>query len=121
MPKQLQKFALFAVLLLIFVSIVLGIWMPITQSFRIIFGAFYLLFVPGFVWSWIFWKYFEMDLFERSIISLVLSIAIVPLTVFLLNKIGVRINLINSILEIAFAIILGVIILLLQKKFGSDK
>lgn len=110
MHKKWLKYSILAVLVLSAISLVLNIWMPFGQSFRIIFGSVYLLFLPGFAWSWIFWKSMELDAIERFTLSLVISIAFVPLTVFLLNKFGVKINLLNSILEIGALITFAIIV-----------
>ena len=108
---------------LLSISILLGIFTPISflESFRIIFGSIYVLFIPGFLISYIFFpqtKPFDekdkkkgkekgtIDWIERIALSFALSIAIVPLTVFYLNLIGLKINLLNS-----FLTILGIIII----------
>jgi hypothetical protein len=93
------------------------------DSFRIVFGSVLVLFIPGFIISYIFFpktREFEtktsenkeekerrtIDWIERIALSFALSIAIVPLVIFYLNLIGVRINLLNS-----FLTILGIIII----------
>jgi len=116
MKKNWLKYSLLGILLLVIVSLVLNIWLPVWESFRIIFGSVYLLFFPGFVWSWVFWKKGKLDSIERFILSLVLSIAIVPLVVFILNKVGVKINLVNSFIEILSIIFLGGSALLIKNR-----
>ena len=80
-------------------------------SLRMVFGSVYVLFLPGFIISFIFFpktREFDsknhekgaIDWIERIALSFALSIAIVPLSVFYLNLIGVRINLLNSFLTI---------------------
>lgn len=87
------------------------------ESFRIVFGSVYVLFLPGFIMSYIFFpltKEFDsksersgsIDWLERVALSFALSIAIVPLAVFYLNLIGIKINLLNS-----FLTILGIILI----------
>ena len=92
------------------------------EAFRIVFGSVYVLFLPGFVISYIFFpktKEFDsekgenkehengaIDWIERIALSFALSIAIVPLAVFYLNLIGLRINTLNS-----FFTILGIIVI----------
>lgn len=114
MNNKYFKYTLLTIFIFVIISLILSIWLSILQSFRIIFGAIYLLFIPGFVWSWVFWKKGALDVIERFILSLILSIAIVPLVVFLLNKVGMGINLFNSFLEILGIIILGFIIILFE-------
>jgi len=103
----------------------------ILSSLRIVFGSVYVLFIPGFVISYIFFPKtheFEenksnhnkekgaIDWIERIALSFALSIAIVPLAVFYLNLIGLKINLINSFFTIFSIIILAIIILIIKSK-----
>src|SRR3989338_11336996 len=94
------------------------------ESFRIVFGSIYVLFLPGFIISFIFFpktKKFDdeneekekgaIDWIERIALSFALSIAIVPLAVFYLNLIGIRINLLNSFLTILGIIVISLMIL----------
>lgn len=94
------------------------------ESFRIVFGSVYVLFLPGFIISYIFFsktKKFDsktneeegdsIDLIERIALSFALSIAIVPLAVFYLNLMGIKINLLNSTLTILGIIIISLGIL----------
>lgn len=121
MNKKWLKYSMIAILSLAIISLILSIWLPVIQSFRIVFGTVYLLFLPGFVWSWVFWKKGEIDVIERFILSLALSIAIIPLIVFFLNKVGVKINLLNSVLEILVVIIIGIITYLIISKFRKSE
>ena len=112
---------LLMIFLLNLISVAIAIFTNLSyiESFRIIFGSVYVLFLPGFIISFIFFpktKKFDdeneekekgaIDWIERIALSFALSIAIVPLAVFYLNLIGIKINLLNSSL-----IILGIIIL----------
>lgn len=106
---------------LVIISLIISIWLPILHSLRIVFGAIYLLFLPGFSWSWIFWKKGEIDVIERITLSIVLSIALVPLLVFLLNKLGIMINSINLIWEIATSIMIAIIVLIVNNKYIREK
>lgn len=94
------------------------------ESFRIVFGSIYVLFLPGFIISFIFFpktKEFDsekengekgaIDWIERIALSFALSIAIVPLAVFYLNLIGLKINLLNSSLTILGIIAISLMIL----------
>lgn len=83
---------------------------------RIVFGAFYVLFLPGFFFSYLFFpktRDFEskeevsgsLDWIERIALSFALSIAVIPLVIFYLNLFGLKINTLNSFLTI-FGIIL---------------
>jgi len=117
--KKSVKGGLIVLALMVVLSISLGLFtqLGMLESFRIVFGSVYVLFLPGFIISFIFFnktKEFEeknkeddsIDWIERIALSFALSIAIVPLAVFYLNLVGVRINLLNS-----FLTILGIIII----------
>lgn len=108
-----------AVAVLAVVSLLIGGFSSLgyLESGRIVFGSVYVLFLPGFVLSFVFFpktKEFDskekekgaIDWIERIALSFALSIAVVPLAVFYLNLIGVRINLVNS-----FVTILGILII----------
>jgi uncharacterized membrane protein len=108
---------------LIVLALIIGFFSSLgyLESFRIVFGSVYVLFVPGFLISYIFFPITKeldeqenkdkneggkaIDWIERIALSFALSIAIVPLAVFYLNLVGVKINIINTSL-----IILGIII-----------
>lgn len=97
------------------------------SSLRIVFGSVYVLFLPGFIISYIFFpqtKEFDsedadsksIDSIERIALSFALSIAIVPLAVFYLNLIGLRINLLNSVLTVLGVIVIALGIIYWKKK-----
>ncbi len=70
--------------------------------FRIVFGSVFVLFIPGFVWTYLFFDRDEIDVVERIALSFGLSIALVPLSVFYLNYLfGVRITLVNCAIIIS--------------------
>jgi uncharacterized membrane protein len=118
------------------ISILLGIFssLSILESFRTIFGSVYVLFLPGFLISYIFFpktKPFEdekskhgeknknsgaIGWLERIALSFALSIAIVPLAVFCLNLIGVKINFLNSSLIIFAIILVSSLIICIRKE-----
>lgn len=90
------------------------------ESLRIVFGSVYVLFLPGFILSYIFFDNRgekKLDAIERIALSFALSIAVVPLVVFYLNLIGMKINALNSFFVVLAIIILGLIIV----KFKSKK
>ena len=83
------------------------------ESLRITLGTPYVLFLPGYIISFIFFK--KIDIIERIALSFALSIAIVPLIIFYLNLIGMKINLLSSVLTIAG--IIAISLLILKKKY----
>jgi uncharacterized membrane protein len=123
---------------LLVISVLIGIFssLSILDSLRIVFGSVYVLFVPGFIITYIFFpktRSFEekekdserekgaIDLLERIALSFALSIAIVPLAVFYLNLIGLRIILLNSFLTILGIIVISSIILYFRIKKQKKK
>jgi uncharacterized membrane protein len=118
-----------ALIALSLISVIIGRFSALSylESFRIIFGSIYVLFLPGFIISYLFFPKTEefeskkdsknndgkvIDWIERIALSFALSIAIVPLAVFYLNLIGVKINLLNSSLTILGIILLSLLAIL---------
>ena len=67
--------------------------MEIIELLRIPLGALFVLFLPGFAWSFVFFKKGDIDVIERIALSFGLSIALVPLVAFWLNwLLKIRIN-----------------------------
>ena len=97
-------------------SLIISIWLGIQQSFRIIFGSFYILFLPGLVLTFAFFGKKEIDIIERIALSFALSIAVVPLLVFYFNLIGMKIDVLNVILVVFLVIIGGFGIMLWHKE-----
>jgi len=123
--KKIIKYVLIICVFLLIISTILGIFVPFSQTFRIVFGSVYVLFLPGFIITFIFFpdkisKIIKIDWIERIALSFALSIAIVPLLVFYLNLIGVKINLLNVFLTILGVIIVSISILVFKKKIGKN-
>jgi uncharacterized membrane protein len=130
MEKKIKKWAfgiIIVLAVLMIISVAIGIFTSVSylEAMRIVYGSVYVLFLPGFILSYIFFPktrpYEEdkenrekgaIDWIERIALSFALSIAIVPLAVFYLNLIGVKINLLNSFLTILGIIIVGAFFLL---------
>lgn len=82
---------------LLVLSLVLTIWLGL-DSFRIVFGSAFILFLPGFS---IVYNYFkELDILEKVALSFALSIATVPLLVFFLSLIGMKITTLSTIIVV---------------------
>jgi len=113
--KKIGKYIIFSGLALTIISLIVSIWLPPVQSFRIVFGSVYVLFLPGLVLTFAFFKKKEIDVIERIALSFALSIAVVPLLVFYLNLLGMKINILNTILVIAFIITSGILIIILTR------
>ena len=83
----------------------------IIEIIRIVFGSVYVLFLPGLAMTFAFFKNREIDVIERIALSFALSIAVVPLLVFYFNLIGMKINVLNTGLVIAFIILLNLAVI----------
>ena len=74
---------------------------------RGILGIILMFFLPGFAWTLVFFK--QINIAERIALSVGLSIALVTLSIFTLNKlIGIRITGVNSVLIIMFITLIPV-------------
>lgn len=100
-----KKTFLWVIVGLIVLSIILSFFIGL-NAFMIVFGSIYVLFLPGFVLSFVFFDKKKIDVLERIALSFALSIAVVPLFVFYLNLIGMKINKLSVSL-----VILGIIII----------
>lgn len=122
--------------ILLIIALLASIKYPWQQSFRVIFGSFYVLFLPGFIWSYVFFdgskktrkpvpskvegqenKKTEenekpLDGIERMLLSFALSLALSPLLLFFLNIVGVKINLLSAFFVGLFVIIVGISIIM---------
>ena len=90
--------------------------MVVLDVLKAVFGGIFILFLPGFIWSFVFFFKREIDWVERIALSIGLSIAIVPLTVFWLNWLfDVRITLLNTSLAVCVLIALPAAYLLVRR------
>ncbi|MBU0732195.1 DUF1616 domain-containing protein [Patescibacteria group bacterium] len=95
--------------------------MDFLDLLRIVFGLIYLLFLPGFLLSFLFFKSNWIWL-ERILISIGLSMAIVPVAIFLMNLIGFKLTTLNIFLEILLILaVLGGLIAFYGKKIFNKK
>jgi len=90
--------------------------MVILDGLRIFLSAVFILFLPGFVWSFVFFFKSEIDWVERIGLSAGLSIALVTLTVFWLNWLfDVTITLVNTIATVCVLAALPVAYLMIRR------
>lgn len=108
--------ALAFIILAIILSISLH-W-GILESLRIVFGTLYVVFVPGMLLTYVFFDENEVDMLERVTLGITLSLAVVPLMMFLLNRMGVKINTLTVFLEIFGLIFLSIGIIIFRMKKG---
>jgi len=96
--------------------------MSTLEIIRAILGGIFLLFLPGFAWSYFFFKKREINHIERIGISLGLSIAIVCLSLFLMNKLlGFEINLVNCIVLILILTIFPIPLATLRARYKKSR
>lgn len=85
--------------------------LTLSQSFRIVLGAVYLLLAPGLVWSFVFFPNTStqktLDWTPRILFAVASSAAIVPMILFFASKLGVTIIVKNVMIENLIIIIAG--------------
>ena len=96
--------------------------MTIVEIIRAIFGGLFLLFVPGFAWSYVFFARKNINGIERVALSFGLSVALVPLTVFWLNfMFQVKVTLVNTCLVVCgLTVIPAVYFLIKRSSWGEN-
>jgi len=116
--RKLIQYIIFSIVGLVVISLFVSLWLPITQAFRLVFGSIYILFLPGLVLSYVFFKKGEKDFIERIALSFALSIVIIPLLTFYFNLLfKVKINLLNVSLKVlAFTAVSSTILLWRARK-----
>jgi len=89
---------------------------------RIIFGSIFILFVPGFAWSYVFFQRGKIDAVERLALSFGLSIALVPLTVFWCNWVfHIGITLLNAWLIVCGITIIAIVWLYARRRLWTGR
>ncbi len=116
--ENYMRYGKYTLFILLCISIALSFFIG-WNAFRIVFGAVYVLFLPGFAMSFIFFDKGNIDLLERIALSFALSISVVPLVVFYLNLIGMKINALNVSLIILGIILISLVII--RKKWWKSK
>ena len=76
---------------------------------RAIVGGIFVLFLPGFAWTLVFFRSERINVTERIALSFGLSIAVVTISILVLNRlIGIKITLLNSVLIITIITIIPI-------------
>jgi uncharacterized membrane protein len=86
----------------------------------ILVGVFILI-LPGYVLSLAIFRKKKIDYIERLIVSFALSIAIVPLTVFHTNIVGVPITKLTIILQVIGIVLVSWMVIEAQEFFRKKK
>ncbi len=116
-----------SIFVLVFISLCIAMFsmVEISTSFKIVFGGAYILFLPGFILSYIFLsktkkhnskKKGALTWPERIALSIGISILLVPVVVFYLSLIGVEVNFLNSFITTSVIIFVCVGILVYEIK-----
>ncbi len=83
-------------------------------AIRAILGFILVFFLPGFAWTLIFFR--QINLIERGALSFGLSIAVVTLSILILNVLlGIRITGLNSVLIIIVVTIIPLVFYYLKR------
>lgn len=114
---------LIIMVVLITLSALLCIILPYQENsllhwLRIISGSVFILFLPGYLLTEVFFEKNEIDILEKTALSFALSVSVIPLLVFYSNLLGMQISALN-VYAITFLTIfsLTVYILFFQKLF----
>lgn len=90
-------------------------------AIRAILGFVLVFFLPGFAWTLIFFNNRQINIIERLALSFGLSIAVVTLSVLVLNRvIGMRITGFNAVLVIGTVTIVPLILYFLRRVMGRQ-
>lgn len=75
--------------------------MSFFEGLTVFSASAFVLFVPGFAWTYVFFARKNIDWLERIALSIGLSLALVPLAVFWMTWLfDVRVTLVNTILVV---------------------
>lgn len=80
--------------------------MPFLSALRVVFGGFAVLFLPGLVWTFAFWPAGRLDGIERIAFSVALSLAFIPLSLFLVIVFGITmtgLTVLGGVVTLTFA------------------
>ena len=73
-------------------------------------GFILVFFLPGFAWTLVFFSGKQVDVVERIVLSFGISIALVTLTIFVMNKlVGIEITGVSSLAAILVLIVVPLI------------
>ncbi len=102
-------------------SVLLSTQVPPSSAFRIIFGGAFVLFLPGYAWSHVLFEQTAIQSTERIVISAILSVNIVPLVIYLLNKTGMPITPLSTLAGVTVSICFAIGILLFTRPKNSKQ
>ena len=88
----------------------------VLQIIQIIVGIILVLFLPGFVLSFVFFRPGRIDAVERLALSVALSLAVVPLVAFYANLANIPITKVSVLVEVFAVTAISLVIIRLRSK-----
>ena len=121
--NKVFQYTIITTITLCFISLVIGFWIGWLFSFRIIFGIFFLIFLPGFIWlQIIIRKTNYISTIEKIIYSILISFVLVSLNIYLFNKLlKISISSTSILWQNLLLIIIGLTFLIIIKNKGKLK
>lgn len=113
--RHLLRFCLTLVGIGAISSLVLSIWVPLPHASRIVYGSLLVLFLPGYVWSFVFWKPSKITILERLVLAIPLSGGQVALGIYLFHQLGGSFSLLVSLSVVGLWISSGLLILFFSR------
>ena len=86
-------------------------------ALRAILGFILIFWLPGFAWTLIFFR--QINVIERLTFSLALSIVAVTLSLLIVDRLGIRLTGLNSVLVIIIVTIIPALAYYLNKRIRS--
>lgn len=104
---------------------IIGSAIPFFESIpaiRAILAFILMFFLPGFAWTLVFFGRKQINILERLVISFGLSIAVVALTIFALNRlVGMGISGFNALVIIIVVTAIPLLIYLLKRLTSKEE
>ena len=88
------------------------------EILKIIIGEIFVLLLPGLILSFLIFK--RIQILERLVYSVTLSILIVPLTIFIGYKLSFEINRLNILAEVSLLIIFIFVAIFLKTRLTKN-
>lgn len=104
-----QQLLIGSVLAGLITSAILLRWTNPIEALRISFGILLVFFYPGFAWFTYFWQRETASRLYTATLSVALSLAISPITIYVSSKIGVPIHSLSVFIELLIVTLIGFI------------
>lgn len=119
LPIKKEALGLGVVFLVAFVG--LFIVVDAVLAFRIVAVAYFALLFPGVLLSYLFFEKGKIDAIERLVLGVVLSLVLIPLPLFMLSRIGVKVDLLVMLISLLGTYAIIFILLWLKNKDQSQE